>query len=72
VTLLKLYQLHVCLKLDYERLYCVCFCLVCRNRTVDRTAFILGSFESFTPSSNGLKSFVMSRDLDLFIYLVPK
>ena len=53
---------------------CVCMC-VCHEvsqtrcgRTLRRTAFVLGSFERSIPLvSGGLKSFAVSRDLDLFI-----
>ena len=53
---------------------CVCVC-VCHEvsqtrcgRTLRRTAFVLGSFERSIPLvSGGVKSFAVSRDLDLFI-----
>ena len=55
---------------------CVCVCVcVCHEvsqtrcgRTLRRTAFVLGSFERSIPLvSGGVKSFAVSRDLDLFI-----
>ena len=51
---------------------CVCVCHEVSQtrcgRTLRRTAFVLSSFERSIPLvSEGVKSFAVSRDLDLFI-----